>query len=102
LASDLSESVEQGVRTVLDAAVRLWDNFGPVEYYIVGSDASATRDLETQFRKQPDGRFGSQKNCLNWVQRDDAFGNMRSVTIDVQEGETSFSNAGCVEGSHPM
>lgn len=94
LASDLSESVEEGVRTALDAAVRVWGNFGPLEYYVVGSDASATRDLETQFCKQPDGRFGSEKSCLDWVQRDGAFENIRLVTIEMLKGETPFSNVG--------
>lgn len=94
VASDLSATVEDGVRAALDFAVREWGNFGPLEYYIVGSDASAVRSLETQFCKQQDGRFGSEKGCLDWVQRDGAFDNYIPTTIDMLKGGTPFSSAG--------
>jgi hypothetical protein len=91
LASDVPESVGEGIRASLDAAVRIWGNFGPLEYWIVGSDASATRELEAQFCKRPDGRFGSETSCLEWVERTGAFEELRLITIRMLEGNLESS-----------
>jgi hypothetical protein len=101
LSADLPDSVEVGVRKALDAAAQVWGNFGPLEYYVVGSDLSAVRDLENQFCNEPDGRFGSQQNCQNWAQSDGAFENNVAETIRMLKGETPFYSAG-LRGGLPI
>lgn len=87
VGSDLPQSVGEGIRAVLDAAVGFWGNFGPMEYWIVGSDSSATRDLETQFCDRRVERDQlKREECNGFLQSGGGlFESYRQITADAMK-----------------
>jgi len=49
VAADLSEAVRSGVTRALLAAAGEWGNYGPLEYWVLGTDAEAAQDLARRF-----------------------------------------------------
>jgi hypothetical protein len=65
-ASDLSDEVREGVTSSLLAATVEWGNYGPLEYWVLGTDSEAARDLTEQFCERRT-RLGQNENsdCLD-------------------------------------
>jgi len=49
LAADLPETVRSGVTHALLAAAGEWGNYGPLEYWVLGTDVEAAEDLARRF-----------------------------------------------------
>ena len=86
VASSLPASQEIGHRLILDTAIRLWGNFGPLEYYVVGADIESTDKIKDEFCKRRETR--SINNCF------DPFEKYREVTVRALEERTLLGSAG--------
>jgi len=64
-AADLSEDVRNGLTETLLAATVEWGNFGPLEYWVLGTDRDAARKLAEQFceRRSQRGEY-DEDDCL--------------------------------------
>lgn len=71
-AADLSEDVRSGVTQALLAATTEWGNYGPLEYWVLGTDVKAAKDLADQFCERRDERGQYDKSaCMADSQRTD-------------------------------
>jgi hypothetical protein len=52
VAEDLPQSVREGIAKTLDAGVELWGNFGPMEYWVLGTDSKAALKLQNLYCNQ--------------------------------------------------
>ena len=48
-AADLSDDVRNGLTTALLAAAVEWGNYGPLEYWVLGTDPKAAKDLTERY-----------------------------------------------------
>ena len=86
VASSLPASQETGHRLILDTAIRLWGNFGPLEYYVIGADIESTDKIKDEFCKRRELR--SINDC--W----DPFEKYREVTVRALENKSLSGGAG--------
>lgn len=65
-AADLSEEVRDGLTQTLLAATKEWGNYGPLEYWVLGTDLKAAMDLAEQFceRRSQHGQY-EKSECLS-------------------------------------
>lgn len=72
LAADLSEAVRSGVTQALSAAAGEWGNYGPLEYWVLGTDVEAAEDLARRFceRRAERGDYEASA-CFEDSQRTD-------------------------------
>lgn len=72
VAADLSEEVHSGVTRALLAAAEEWGNYGPLEYWVLGTDPQAAADLARRFceRRAERGDLPLEY-CLAEAQRED-------------------------------
>ena len=54
ISTDLPDSVEQELRYVMDVAIKHWGRFGNLDWYVMGTDEAATRELENEI-------------CSHWI-----------------------------------
>ena len=72
IAADLSEKIHTRVTETLLAATVEWGNYGPLEYWVLGTDVDATRDLAMRFCERRDERGEYERSdCLTESQRTD-------------------------------
>ena len=64
-AADLSDDVRTGLTSTLLTATAAWGNYGPLEYWVLGTDLEAAKDLSEQFcqRRAERGEF-ELSECL--------------------------------------
>ena len=75
ISTDLPDSVEQELRYVMDIAIKHWGRFGNLDWYVMGTDEAATRELRNEM-------------CDHWI-------TTHKVLVD-QETEKPFT---CSESS---
>ena len=65
-AADLSDDVRDGLTDALLVATSEWGNFGPLEYWVLGTDLDAAKDLAERFceRRSQRGDF-KKSQCLS-------------------------------------
>ena len=64
VAEDLPLTVRDGVTKTLDAGVELWGNFGPMEYWVLGTDASAALKLQSMYcARRVDQQHQTEEQC---------------------------------------
>ena len=65
-AEDVPDSVREGVPEAMQAAIELWGNYGPVEYWIMGVDPEAGEALVEEFcQRRDDAKQWSFRQCIN-------------------------------------
>ena len=97
-ASDLSEAVQIGITDGLAAAARAWGNYGPLEYWVLGTDEQAGMALIEQFceRREERGEW-SKSECMNHHTRENSDHNLLSylrVGQEVLATQTPMGTAG--------
>ena len=71
-ASDVSEAVRSGVTHALLVAGQEWGNYGPLEYWVLGTDEDAARGLSVQFCERRAARGDEDRaDCLAHALRTD-------------------------------
>ncbi|MBT6180106.1 MAG: hypothetical protein HOI23_22885 [Deltaproteobacteria bacterium] len=78
-ASDLSEAVRDGVNHGLQKAAEAWGNYGPLEYWVLGTESEAGLALITEFceRRESLGQW-SLDQCMDHHTRADSDHNFMS------------------------
>lgn len=78
-AADLSQAVRDGVNHGLQKAAEAWGNYGPLEYWVLGTDSEAGIALITEFceRRESKGQW-SQNECMEHHTRTDSDHNFMS------------------------
>ena len=65
-AADLSDDVRSGLTNTLLVATAEWGNYGPLEYWVLGTDLEAAKDLTELFCERRSQRGDSEKSqCLS-------------------------------------
>ena len=65
-AADLSDDVRNGLTNTLLAATAEWGNYGPLEYWVLGTDLEAAKDLTELFCERRSQRGEDEKSqCLS-------------------------------------
>ena len=64
VAADVPEEVKIDMQKTLAEAAKEWGNFGPVEYWVMGSDEEAGKQLVQQYCKRRDDRKDWDLNSI--------------------------------------
>jgi len=76
VAEDLPLTVKDGITKILDASVELWGNFGPMEYWILGTDSSAALKLQSVYcDRRVAQQHQTEQECLEEQDRRRSYGN---------------------------
>lgn len=85
-ASDLSQAVQDGVTQGLMHAASVWGNYGPLEYWVMGTDNDAGLALIENFCTRRDARGDWDKfSCIEHHTREDGEHNLLSYLKVGQE-----------------
>ena len=84
VAADLSEAVKNGIVTGLATAADAWGNYGPLEYWVLGTEVDAANDLSELYCERRSQRGDLNKaDCLFSNQTSDhGFESYRKVGYD--------------------
>lgn len=94
VAADLSDAVKNGIVTGLAKAAEVWGNYGPLEYWVLGTEVDAANDLSELYCERRSQRGDLYKsNCLVHNQQSDhGFESYRKVGYDaITSGQASSS-----------
>jgi len=85
-SADLSDAVRQGIDAGLLAAAQAWGNYGPVEYWVLGTDTDAALELIDCYCERRDA-FGqwSHESCVTHHSATDGEHNLMSYLLVGQQ-----------------
>ena len=97
-AADLSDEVRNGITNTLLAATEEWGNYGPLEYWVLGTDLEAAKDLAEQYCQRRAERGESEfSECLSETmdpERRHRFEYYRKIGADAVAQEKSGGSMG--------
>ena len=103
VAADLKYQTKFEIEKTLDAGASEWGNYGPVEYWVLGTDKRAALDLAKQFCKRRAARGDWDYNsCYNQQTKDSDHGYMYyydvgKTALTTGQASTSMGHNGGME-----